>query len=55
MCAMAMIIGEGSGPDGGAAVAAGDLIKDATTATFQADVLEASMQQPVVLDLWAPW
>jgi putative thioredoxin len=52
---MAMIIGEGSGPDGGAAVAAGDLIKDATTETFQADVLEASMQQPVVLDLWAPW
>jgi len=52
---MAMIIGEGSGPDGGAAVAAGDLIKDATTESFQADVLEASMQQPVVLDLWAPW
>jgi len=49
---MAMMIGEGAA---GAAASAGDLIKDATTATFQADVLQASMQQPVVLDLWAPW
>ena len=52
---MAMIIGEGGGPDGGAPAAAGDLIKDATAETFQADVMDASMQQPVVVDLWAPW
>ncbi|MEM7124366.1 MAG: co-chaperone YbbN [Pseudomonadota bacterium] len=54
---MAMIIGEGGGqaPDGPAAGPAGDVIKDATTETFQADVLEASMQQPVIVDLWAPW
>jgi len=50
---MAMIIGEGA--TGAAAAPTGDLIKDATTATFQEDVLQASMQQPVVLDLWAPW
>jgi putative thioredoxin len=31
------------------------LIKDVTTATFQADVLEQSMTVPVVIDLWADW
>lgn len=30
-------------------------IKDATTKTFQADVIEASRKQPVVVDFWAPW
>ena len=28
---------------------------DVTDATFQTDVLEKSMQVPVVVDLWAPW
>ena len=31
------------------------LIKDATTATFMADVVEASMSAPVIVDFWAPW
>jgi putative thioredoxin len=31
------------------------LIKDVTTASFQADVLEQSMTVPVVIDLWADW
>jgi putative thioredoxin len=30
-------------------------IKDATTQSFAADVLEASKQQPVLVDFWAPW
>ncbi|HEY8383945.1 MAG TPA: thioredoxin [Microvirga sp.] len=34
---------------------AGDLIKDTTTAAFRQDVITASMQQPVLVDFWAPW
>src|SRR5271167_4516768 len=29
--------------------------KDVTTASFRADVLTASQQQPVLVDFWAPW
>ncbi len=32
-----------------------DLIKDATTQTFVADVIEASKNTPVLVDFWAPW
>ena len=32
-----------------------DLIKDATEATFLADVIEASQTVPVIVDFWAPW
>ncbi len=39
----------------GGAAPADDLIKDTTTANFSRDVLEASRQQPVLVDFWAPW
>ena len=32
-----------------------DLVKDTTTANFRQDVLNESMQQPVLVDFWAPW
>ena len=35
--------------------AAGDLIKETTTQTFVADVIEASRKVPVLVDFWAPW
>jgi putative thioredoxin len=41
--------------NGGAAPATGDVIKDTTTATFMADVIEESKHQPVLVDFWAPW
>ena len=40
----------GPGPAGDA-----DLIKDATSQTFMADVIEASRTTPVIVDFWAPW
>ncbi|MFW8635907.1 tetratricopeptide repeat protein [Cribrihabitans pelagius] len=39
----------------GEAAPAGDLIKDVTEASFMQDVVEASMQAPVIVDFWAPW
>ena len=35
--------------------AAGDLIKEGTDASFMTDVIEASKQQPVIVDFWATW
>jgi putative thioredoxin len=32
-----------------------DLIKDATEATFMADVIEASKDIPIIVDFWATW
>lgn len=32
-----------------------DMIKDATTASFKADVLDASKTVPVIVDFWAAW
>ncbi|MGD9816417.1 MAG: tetratricopeptide repeat protein [Hyphomonadaceae bacterium] len=39
----------------GAAAPASDLVKDGTDQGFMADVVEASRQQPVIVDFWAPW
>ncbi len=61
------IIGSGGAPTepsqeagpGNAGEAAGgggaDLVKDGSVATFMADVIETSMQVPVIVDFWAPW
>ena len=43
------LIGETAGPP------AAELIKDATDASFAADVLDASREQPVIVDFWATW
>ncbi|HKT17790.1 MAG TPA: thioredoxin [Stellaceae bacterium] len=42
---------------GGAAAVAGDanLVKNGSTATFMADVIDASHDAAVVVDFWAPW
>ncbi len=40
---------------GGASLGGNDLIKDTTTAAFQADVIAESRNQPVLVDFWAPW
>ncbi len=33
----------------------GPLVKDATDRSFAADVIQESMNQPVIVDFWAPW
>jgi putative thioredoxin len=43
------LIGETAGKPGG------DVIKDATDASFAADVLDASRDVPVIVDFWATW
>jgi len=32
-----------------------DVVKDTTTETFVRDVVQGSLERPVILDLWAPW
>ena len=38
-----------------AAAAPADLVKDSSQNAFKADVIDASMQVPVIVDFWAPW
>lgn len=40
----------GASPDAGS-----DLIKNTSEATFMADVVETSVETPVIVDFWAPW
>ncbi len=37
------------------AAAPAEIIKNSDSAGFQADVIEASKQAPVIVDFWAPW
>jgi putative thioredoxin len=36
-------------------IPAGALIKDSSDQAFKADVIDASIEQPVLVDFWAPW
>ena len=49
---MSMMSDDNSGT---AAAAAGGNVKDTTDAEFIQDVVEASKDQPVLVDFWAPW
>jgi putative thioredoxin len=45
----------GMTPPGAGAAGGENLIKDSNTEQFMADVIETSMQTPVIVDFWAPW
>ena len=51
----AKLQGFGGGAAAVPAKAPGELIKDTTTASFAADVIQESRRQPVIVDFWAPW
>ena len=45
----------GAATDAPSPGAGADLIKEGSTQTFMADVVEASLKVPVIVDFWAPW
>jgi len=51
---MSEIIGQTSASKGAGAVSPAEVIFDTTTLTFAADVLDASMQVPVIVAFWTP-
>ena len=50
MALLSGLMGKSAPPSAG-----GDLIKDSDTQRFVQDVIQASQQQPVIVDFWAPW
>src|SRR3954468_10367991 len=52
---MDQLIGAGASGDQAGAANAADLIKDSDQQQFTKDVIDASMQVPVIVDFWAPW
>jgi putative thioredoxin len=49
------LLQNGGAPASAATAGGDDLVKETTTRTFMADVIEASKAQPVLVDFWAPW
>jgi putative thioredoxin len=45
----------GTKRSGAGLAGAGDVIKDATSASFKVDVIDASKSVPVIVDFWASW
>lgn len=45
----------GTKKSGPGAAGGGDVIKDTTSASFKADVVDASKSAPVIVDFWASW
>ena len=45
----------GTKKSGSGATGAGDVVKDTTSASFKADVIDASRSAPVIVDFWASW
>lgn len=45
----------GTKKSGPGTAGAGDVIKDTTSASFKADVIDASKSMPVIVDFWASW